>query len=132
VAAAPERTPDGRYLVIDGRRWRAADPGIPEPLRQELVDELMAARRAVRAEGDAARHRVHDAKVALGERGEPWWDEPSAAGLAARLGAAARTLRRRRDGAEVSAEDVARIAAGEGWRAVLDDAERALGTITPG
>ena len=78
----PERTPDGRYIVVDGRRWRASDPRLPEARRQELVDELMAARRAVaaakRAEDSAAeraaRDRVHAAKVALGERGKPWWE----------------------------------------------------------
>ena len=78
----PKRTPDGRYIVVDGRRWRASDPGLPEARRQELVDELMAARRAVaaakRAEDAAAeraaRDRVHAAKVALGERGKPWWE----------------------------------------------------------
>ena len=78
----PERTPDGRYLIIDGRRWRATDPSIPEERRKELVAELMSARRAVGAAkraGDeeaerAARDRVHAAKVALGERGEPWWE----------------------------------------------------------
>jgi hypothetical protein len=80
----PERTPDGRYIVVDGRRWRASDPGLPEPRRRELVGELMAARRAVgtaQRAGDAdaaraARDRVHAAKVALGERGTPWWVEP--------------------------------------------------------
>ena len=35
--AAPERTPDGRYVVVDGRRWRASDPSLPEERRQELV-----------------------------------------------------------------------------------------------
>ncbi len=83
-ASEPERTPDGRYIVVDGRRWRASDPGLPEARRQELVDELMAARRAVGAakrsdDADAeraARARVHAAKVALGERGTPWWEEP--------------------------------------------------------
>ena len=80
----PERTPDGRYIVVGGRRWRASDPGLPEERRQALVDELMDARRAVGAakrSGDAAaergaRDRVHAAKVALGERGTPWWIEP--------------------------------------------------------
>ena len=80
--AEPERTPDGHYVVIDGRRWRATDPSIPEERRQELVNELMSARRAVGAAkkaGDedaerAARKRVNAAKVALGERGEPWWE----------------------------------------------------------
>jgi uncharacterized protein len=78
----PERTPDGRYVIIDGRRWRATDPSIPEGRRKELVSELMSARRAVGAAkraGDeeaerAARDRVHAAKIALGERGEPWWE----------------------------------------------------------
>lgn len=80
----PERTPDGRYIVVNGRRWRASDPGLPDARRQELVDELMSARRAVgtaKRAGDAdaersARDRVHAAKVALGERGTPWWEEP--------------------------------------------------------
>ena len=80
----PERTPDGRYIVVNGRRWRASDPGLAPERRQELVDELMDARRAVgaakRAEDPvaerAARDRVHAAKVALGERGTPWWEEP--------------------------------------------------------
>ena len=90
----PERTPDGRYLVIEGRRWRASDPAIPETLRVELVAELMAARRAVRdAAGEdaataAARRRVQDAKVALGERGEPWWEPASDEGRRERLSAA--------------------------------------------
>jgi len=78
----PERTPDGRYIIVDGRRWRATDPSIPEERRQELVNELMSARRAVGAAkraGDeeaerAARARVHAAKVALGERGPKWWE----------------------------------------------------------
>jgi hypothetical protein len=80
----PERTPDGRYIIVDGRRWRASDPGLSEERRTELVGELMDARRAVgaakRAEDPkaekAARARVHAAKVALGERGTPWWEEP--------------------------------------------------------
>jgi hypothetical protein len=45
----PERTPDGRYIIVDGRRWRASDPRLPEERRQQLVDELMDARRAVGA-----------------------------------------------------------------------------------
>jgi hypothetical protein len=79
----PERTPDGRYIVVDGRRWRATDPSIPEDRRKELVRELMSARSAVgvaKRKGDRraeshARDRVHAAKVALGERGPRWWEE---------------------------------------------------------
>ena len=73
---AAERTDDGRYVVVDGRRWRASDPGIPEDLLDELVSELMAARQAVasaKSQDDKlglaeARRRVSDAKLALGER----------------------------------------------------------------
>lgn len=83
-----EHTPDGHYVVIDGRRWRATDPALPEERRQELVDELMTARRAVgaakRAQDPdaerAARARVHAAKVGLGERGPKWWERPDAPG----------------------------------------------------
>jgi hypothetical protein len=116
-----ERTDDGRYIVVEGRRWRATDPGIPEALRTELVGELMAARRAVKDEGDAARPRVQDAKVALGERGEPWWEEPTDAGRRARLAAAVRTLARRRapDGTTCPS-DAARAIGGDGWRDLME------------
>jgi hypothetical protein len=124
VEPAPvERTPDGRYLVVGGRRWRVSDPAIPETLRTELVGELMAARRAVRdAHGEEAataraRHRVQDAKVALGERGEPWWEPPTDAGLRDRLAAAMRTLlRRRKPESTICPSDAARVAGGETWR----------------
>lgn len=80
---APELTPDGRYVVIRGRRWRATDPDLPPDVSAVLRRELMAARRAVGAAlraGDAdaeraARARVQRAKVALGERGTPWWEQ---------------------------------------------------------
>jgi hypothetical protein len=79
----PERTEDGRYVVIDGRRWRASDPTIPEAEAAELRRALMAARRAVGAALKAddaeaerrARAGVQAAKVALGERGTPWWEQ---------------------------------------------------------
>jgi hypothetical protein len=86
------------HRVIDGRRWRISDPRIPEPLRQLLVDELMSARRAVRdaeqpAAVRAARDRVHDAKVALGERGVAWWQpEPDVGGVRDRILRAHRVL----------------------------------------
>jgi hypothetical protein len=83
VVTEPERTPDGRYLVVDGRRWRASDPAIPEDRRDELVRVLMAWRREVRRHKgtdreQAARAGVHAAKVALGERGMPWWEQSDA------------------------------------------------------
>jgi hypothetical protein len=84
VSSRPvEHTPDGHHVVIDGRRWRATDPAIPESEAAVLRRWLMAARRdvgtATRAgdtEGEsAARSRVHAAKIALGERGPEWWSQ---------------------------------------------------------
>lgn len=72
-------TPDGRYFVVRGRLWRASNPALTATERGRLVQELMSARRAVRAarRADAglvaARTRVNDAKVALGEHGPVWW-----------------------------------------------------------
>jgi hypothetical protein len=77
----PERTDDGRYIVVSGRRWRATDPAVPDDVAALLRRALMAARRdvgaALRAGRDpaAARARVQAAKVALGERGVPWWEQ---------------------------------------------------------
>jgi len=79
----PATTPDGRYIVVRGRLWRASNPGLRADVRQRLVDELMNARRAVKTalnvedtEGlRAARAKVQAAKEALGERGEVWWDD---------------------------------------------------------
>ena len=76
-------TPDGRYFVVRGRLWRRSDPSLTEDRRQALVNDLMAARRAVAAAkrgGDpdamkAARAAVDAAKVALGERGPVWWTD---------------------------------------------------------
>ncbi|WP_220473245.1 DUF3253 domain-containing protein [Corynebacterium falsenii] len=128
----PERTDDGHYIIVNGRKWRATDPNIPPNLESELVAELMNARRAVKEQGDAARFRVQDAKVALGERGEKWW-EPTDEGVAARIAAAIRTLLRKRDeGKTICPSDAARVAGsgtgaggengdGEGgWRNYMD------------
>ena len=118
---------DEHYLLIDGRRWRRTDPAIPENLRAELVAELMAARREVGAalwsrdaEAEAAaRTRVGDAKVALGERGERWWEGPTPQGLAQRVPAAARALLRRRAPATICPSDVARVVGGAAWRSSM-------------
>lgn len=132
---APQRTEDGRHIVVDGRRWRASDPAIPHALRQELVDELMDARRAVgaaRRAGDhhaeaVARERVQAAKVALGERGQPWWEEPTGASRQHRIEAAVRALARHR-GADktICPSDAARAVGGESWR---DDMEVARDVV---
>lgn len=81
MSDGPETTPDGHYFVIDGRRWRATDPAIPEGRRAELTKILMAWRRDVRRtkgtdEEKTSRAGVQAAKVALGERGQPpWWEQ---------------------------------------------------------
>jgi hypothetical protein len=82
---APLFTPDGKYLIVKDRLWRAANPNLPEEVRTTLTRELMSARREVRAamkEDNTsrlkqARAAVHAAKVALGERGEVWWTDGS-------------------------------------------------------
>jgi len=80
---APLTTPDGRYIVVRGRLWRATNPDLSTADREALVDRLMAGRRAVaRAQADndpnalaAARGDVEAAKVGLGERGPVWWTD---------------------------------------------------------
>lgn len=76
-------TPDGRYFVVKGQLWRCTNPHLPEDERQRWVQQLMAARRRIQqaqkaqseAALQAARQQVHEAKVALGERGPVWWED---------------------------------------------------------
>lgn len=83
---APQKhpsTPDGRYFVVAGRLWRMSNPALAPETRQELVDQLMNARRkvgAARKAGDgeaerSARAAVDVVKRALGERGPVWWTD---------------------------------------------------------
>ena len=76
-------TPDGRYFVVRGLLRRLANPKLSEAEREHHTKALMKARRevgrALRA-GDydkekKARSDVHAAKLSLGERGPPWWDD---------------------------------------------------------
>lgn len=75
------KTPDGRYIVVRGRLWRATNPGVDEAERKRLVSDLMDARREIGQSRDdphalkAARERVHETKVRLGERGPVWWTD---------------------------------------------------------
>jgi hypothetical protein len=81
--AEPFRTPDGRYIIVRRRLWRATNPQLDEQDRKAYVSQLMTARRKVKmalksgdeAELKAARAGVQAAKVALGERGPVWWDD---------------------------------------------------------
>lgn len=69
-----------------------------------------------------ARARVQDAKVALGERGHPWWLPAQPAAMTRRIEAAMRALLRHRGpGGTAVASDVARIVDGRGWRRHLPD-----------
>ena len=73
-------TPDGRYFVARGRLWREANPNLPVDVRDELVKQLMNARRFLRgrlaeAERRQAREQVDRAKRALGERCSVWWTD---------------------------------------------------------
>jgi hypothetical protein len=73
-------TPDGRYFVVRGRLWRRTNPCLTPKLKQSLVSDLMAARRAVRDAADdhdraTAQSAIDKAKRALGERGHVWWED---------------------------------------------------------
>jgi len=79
----PLTTPDGRYIVVRGRLWRTANPGLSDDERARLVAALMDGRRGVataKRGGDsaaeaAARSAVDAAKHGLGERGPVWWTD---------------------------------------------------------
>ena len=76
----PPKTPDGRYIVVDGILWRATRPDLSPERERALVGDLMDARRAVKMaqtpeETAAARALVDTAKRKLGERGPVWWDD---------------------------------------------------------
>jgi Protein of unknown function (DUF3253) len=117
-------------VTIAGHRQRARDPAIPEALRAELVAELMAARHEVRPDPSTAGPRVHDAEVALGEAGEPWW-ESTAAGQHVRLAATMRALLcHRRPDATICPSDAARAVGGPSWRELMDAARSVAGELS--
>jgi hypothetical protein len=60
-------TPDGRYFVVGGKLWRMSNPDIDPKRKSALVQELMAARRAVKdakasadQKAEAEAHRAVD------------------------------------------------------------------------
>ena len=136
-------TPDGRYLVVRGRLWRATNPALSADDRERWTKALMAARREVGRAGRAgdlaararARTRVDRAKRALGERGPVWWTDgtrdynrhlvhntPYAEwhADASRLADAILRMLRNRGGASICPSDVARVEELHGWRARMD------------
>jgi hypothetical protein len=76
-------TPDGRYIVVQGRLWRAANPTLSAERKVRGMRELLNGRRALKTAkmtGDeaaitAARQMVALAQVGLGERGKVWWKD---------------------------------------------------------
>jgi hypothetical protein len=82
MSGFPE-TPDGRYFVVEGRLWRCSNPALEPDEKERLTRRLLRARRAVlqalrindTARVREARRRIDQLKVALGERGAPWWDD---------------------------------------------------------
>lgn len=136
-------TPDGRYIVVRERLWRAANPALSPEDRARWTRALMAARREVgraRRAGDLAavaraRTGVDRAKRALGERGPVWWTDgarddnrhlvqntPYAEwfGDAARFASAILEVLHERGGRSICPSDVARAEAPRGWRAHMD------------
>jgi hypothetical protein len=112
------KTEDGHYFIVDGRKWRATDPNIPEQLEKQLVSVLMNARRDVAKANrkddktleEDARQRVSDAKIALGERGAVWWESYSDEDLRTRLRSTILTLlRHREEGKSICPSEAARV-----------------------
>jgi len=76
-------TPDGRYIIVQGRLWRAPNPTLSAERKVRHMRELLNGRRALKAaklSGDeqaitAARRLVTAAQVGLGERGKVWWSD---------------------------------------------------------
>jgi len=129
-SSASEWEPDAEigYGRINGRRWRCTDPNIPETLRQELVNVLMQGRRELRVgkglpapdASHPARHKVHAAKVALGERGPQWWAPMSYADLETRMKATLITLLTSRGiDKTICPSEIAQATHGADWRPLL-------------
>jgi len=115
------------YKLIDGRRWRSSDPSIPKSLYQQLVNELMSARRSVasalKSEDVAAlkkaKTRVQQAKVALGERGPKWWLPLSGEELAYRARMTLMCLLASRPQSSLCPSEVARVIGNDDWRNLM-------------
>ncbi len=77
-ASVARLTPDGRYLILRGRLWRATNPHLLKEEDDVLVKSLLEARRmkgvAMRANDahvqERARQAVDQVKRQLGERGD--------------------------------------------------------------
>ena len=78
-----ERTDDGRYVVVDGRRWRTADPALPDDVRARLLHHLGVARSGVRTAGRAGDEPRSPPRApgcswrrpAWGSGATAWWEQ---------------------------------------------------------
>ena len=57
--------------------------------------------------------------MALGERGQPWWEEPEESAQRERFSSTIRALLRHRDGSTICPSDAARVVGGEDWRELM-------------
>ena len=79
----PPTTLGGRYFVVRGRLYSCTGPVLPAADRPRQTRAVMQARRdkgvalraGDRAAMETARQRVGSSKMALGERGSPWWTD---------------------------------------------------------
>lgn len=86
MTPTPHTSDDDRFFLHEGRKWRRADPTLPEDVAKQLLSQLGRARSAVNKHRKAkqepkvkeARRRVQIAKEGLGERGTPWWEQSPA------------------------------------------------------
>lgn len=86
MPSTPQTPDDERYFLHEGRKWRRADPNLPDDVAKQLLSQLGRARSAVNKYRKAkqepkvkdARRRVQIAKEGLGERGTPWWEQSPA------------------------------------------------------
>jgi hypothetical protein len=73
---------------------------------------------------------VNDAKVALGERGAPWWGVPTDEQRRNRAAATIKALLRHRGaGKSICPSDVARVIGGAHWRDAMDAARAAAAAL---
>lgn len=79
----PPKTDDGHYIIVNGRKWRATDPLVPDNALAELKHFLAKGRSGARRQNkndmqklSLSRKTTGLAKLGLGERGKPeWWND---------------------------------------------------------
>ncbi|KAK0666979.1 hypothetical protein QBC41DRAFT_396793 [Cercophora samala] len=81
--SSPPKTNDGHYIVVNGHKWRATDPMVPDDALAELKHFLAKGRSGARRQNkhdpeklQLSRKTTGLAKLGLGERGKPeWWND---------------------------------------------------------